>query len=107
VSLEDQFAAKLRASVEVCHELGYHPTRFTQMLDSIGARATAAKLVVNGDMQTGFKELVSRGRPELTMESIMLQPEFTGLFTAAELAAARWRLEQAGVQISVSRQTNL
>jgi hypothetical protein len=98
VSVEDQFGAKLRASIEVCHELGYHPTRFTQMLDSIGARATAAKLVVNGDMQTGFKELVGRGRPELTMESIMLQPEFVSLFKPAELAAARWRLEQAGVQ---------
>jgi len=49
-------------------------------------------------MQTGFKELIARGRPELTMESIMLQPEFASLFKAAELAAARWRLEQAGVQ---------
>jgi len=97
VSLEEQFDAELRASIDVCHELGYHPTRFTQMLDSLGARATAAKLVVNGDMQTGFKELVGRGRPELTMESIMLQPKFASLFTASELAAARWRLEQAGV----------
>ena len=98
MSLEEQFGAKLRASIEICHELGYYPTRFTQMLDSIGARATAAKLVVNGDMQTGFKELIGRGRPELTMESIMLQSEFANLFTAAELAAARWRLEQAGVR---------
>jgi len=79
VSPEDQFAAKLRASIKVCHEFGYHPTRSTQMLDSVGARATAAKLVANGDMQTGFKELVGRGRPELTMESIMFQPEFAGL----------------------------
>ncbi len=100
MSLEEQFGAKLRASISVCHELGYRPTRFTNMLDSIGARATAARLVVNGDMQTGFKELVDRGRPELTMESIMLQPEFASLFKPAELEAARWRLKQAGVHLA-------
>lgn len=95
MSLEDEFTARLRAAIEVCRELGYHPQRFIQMLDNIGAKATAAKLVASGDMHDGFRELIGRNRTELTMESIMLEPEFAPMFSAAQLAAARWRLQQA------------
>lgn len=98
MNLEDEFDAKLRAAVDECCKLGYYPTRFIQMLDARGAKCTAATLVVSGDVQTGFQKLIDWGSPELTMESIMLQPEFVGLFTKEQLAAARWRLEQAGVK---------
>jgi hypothetical protein len=46
-------------------------------------------------MHDGFRELIGRNRAELTMESIMLEPEFASMFSAAQLAAARWRLQQA------------
>jgi len=92
---EESFNARLRAAIEMCRELGYHPNRFVQMLDSIGAVATATKLVASGDLHDGFRELVGRSRADLTMESIMLEPEFASLFTRAQLAAARWRLDQA------------
>lgn len=65
------------------------------MLDNIGAKATAAKLVASGDMHDGFRQLISRNRAELTMESIMLEPQFAPMFTGAQLEAARWRLQQA------------
>jgi hypothetical protein len=35
------------------------------------------------------------GRLDLSIESLMLQPRFAGLFSPQELDAARWRLEQA------------
>ncbi|EHR42719.1 hypothetical protein AJE_00095 [Alishewanella jeotgali KCTC 22429] len=52
----------------------------------------AKKLVVSGDFQTGFREMIARGRPDLTFESIMLEDEFADLFTRQELEVARWRL---------------
>ncbi|MDZ4349580.1 MAG: hypothetical protein U1A22_08595 [Xanthomonadaceae bacterium] len=92
MSTEDEFNARLRTAIQICHELGYHPTRFTQMLDNIGAQATAARLVVSGEFHDGFRELIGRDRADLTMERIMLEPEFATLFTPEQLAAARWRL---------------
>jgi hypothetical protein len=56
---------------------------------------TAKKLIASGAIQDGFRKVVELGRPDLTMESIMLEPEFQTLFSRAELDAARWRLKQA------------
>ena len=51
------------------------------------------KLVLSGDLQHGIRELGKLGHLELTIESIMLEDEFQGLFSPQELDAARFRLE--------------
>jgi hypothetical protein len=66
-----------------------------QMLENADAVAIAKKIVVSSDIQTGLRKLKEMGRTDLTIESIMLENEFAGEFTADELAAARWRLTQA------------
>ena len=90
----EQFEQRLLDSIRDSIELGYNPTRFRDMLNTWGGVGVAQRLVASGEIQDGIKKLVAMGHPELSMESIMLEPQFTVLFTAGELEAAQWRLNQ-------------
>jgi len=93
--LESVFSERLRDAIRQSHDLGYHPTRFEQMLDEQGAPGLARKLIKSGELQDGLKAMAKLGRKDLTMESIMLEPMFIPLFSAGELQAATWRLSRA------------
>jgi hypothetical protein len=92
--LADRFEARLRESVRLSIELGYTPTIFMGMLERHGGVQTAKRLIAAGEIQSGIKRMAELGRLDITMERIMLDPEFAPLFTQGELAAAQWRLEQ-------------
>ena len=92
--LQEQFEARVRAAVQECHSLGYHPTRFEQMLDQADAVSLAKRMVVSGELQSGLKKLKEMNRIDLSVESIMLEPQFCDLFTRQEIQAADWRLKQ-------------
>jgi len=92
MSTAAKFNARLHDSIVQCISLGYRPSDFIEMLDKTDGVALAKKLVATGEIQSGFKRVKSLGRPDLAMECIMLEDEFSGLFTYDERAAARWRL---------------
>ena len=92
------FEQRVRAAVSECHSLGYHPSDFEGMLANATAVQVAEKLVVGGEIQSGFKRLAHMGRIDLSVESIMLEPQFASLFRSAVLEAARWRLGQAATR---------
>lgn len=93
--LERLFTARLRASIEICRQLGYNPSGFERMLNNRGSMGTVQHLFDSGDLQDGFLKMVGMGRSDLTMESIMLEDEFAPLFNPLQLDGARWRLQQA------------
>jgi hypothetical protein len=93
--LEAEFEQRLRDSIQESVAMSYNPTRFTEMLNTLGGLETARRLVASGDLQDGILRIVAMGHAELAMESIMLEPRFATLFTQGQLDAARWRLEQA------------
>ena len=92
--LAARFEAELWRTVEDARSLGYNPSDFALMLRQHGGVRTAKRLVLSGDLQTGFERLAKLGRLDISMERKMLTPEFASLFTAEELGAARWRLDQ-------------
>jgi len=92
--LEIAFEERLRDSIRQSIRLGYNPIRITEMLNRYGGKGTAERLVRSGEIQDGIRRIVAMGYPKLSVESIMLEPEFKPLFTEADLAAARWRLDQ-------------
>jgi hypothetical protein len=98
--LEAEFQAACDAAVEACKLLRppYIPTVWMNMCRQLGAAEAARRLVVSGDIQTGFGRLVGSGRPELTIEWALLSERWDPLFSDQHRAAARWRLEQAGIQ---------
>lgn len=92
--LEHEFSERLQDAIRQSHDLGYHPTRFEQMLSEYGALGLARKLIKSGEPQVGLTAMVKLGRQDLTIESIMLEPKFKSLFSASELEAASWQLSQ-------------
>lgn len=89
----DEFLAEIKSAVGKCYDLDYAPTRFEQMIEASHPVEVAKSFVTSGEFQYGFKELNKMGKPELTVEGIMLQKKYSSLFTTPELAAAKWRLD--------------
>ena len=94
--LETQFEDAMH---EICREsrrLGYVPTRFLQMLDDQGALVTAHQLLASDRLHDGFTRLWELRRLDLSLEYIVLKPQFRPLFTEKELNVARRRLDDLG-----------
>lgn len=83
-------------------EVGYWGRRFLQAVKRKGGLATAKRMLLprNEGQRKGLDALLEAGRPELTVEAIVLQPKFQGLFTVAELVAAKERLGEYGKTIA-------
>ncbi len=75
-------------------ELGYYPTVFMQMRERWGTVGAMKRLVVSGDIQSGFRRLHTLGLRDWSIEAGVIK--FTNLFTVGEQQAAVFRLEQAG-----------
>ncbi|TVT56346.1 DUF262 domain-containing protein [Amycolatopsis rhizosphaerae] len=86
----------VRAKKEANYTAGY----FLSLLAEHGALATARKLLHAPAVSDGFAALWERGRLDLTVEALVIDPRFAGLFTEAELDMARRRLQQFGYQPS-------
>ena len=79
-------------------EAGYKATRFFQMLHDHGGLITAQILIDSPTVSDGYTALWERKRLDLTVESLVLQPEWQGLFTDEQLRIARERLQKYGFE---------
>jgi hypothetical protein len=95
--LEREFDAACAAAVQECRALGYEPTIWISMSEQYGSAEAARRLLVSGDIQTGFERLIQLGRPDLTIERAVLAHRWDPIFSERHRDAARWRLRQAGV----------
>ncbi|MFD0883777.1 DUF262 domain-containing protein [Streptosporangium algeriense] len=77
-------------------EANYHATYFLSMLAEHGSLVTARRLLHAPTVSDGFAALWERGRLDLTVEALVVQPRFVDLFTPAEVEIARHRLGQFG-----------
>lgn len=93
---EDDFHAECVRAVDECRRLGYIPTTWISMMNGTGGAAAAARrLLVSGDIQSGFERLIVMDRADLTVEYAVLQPRWHDIFDDPHREAAKWRLEQA------------
>lgn len=77
-------------------EAGYNAVRFFQMLEEHRGIKTA-RILLNAPYESeGYVALWERGRLDLTVEALVIKPEFRGLFTPEELGIARHRLAAYG-----------
>lgn len=90
-----EFAEAILDAIRQCHEYGYHPTKWEALNRARHPVEASIMLVQSSDFQDGFRKLLRDGREHLTVESIMLRPEFASLFHGELLQAARWRLQAA------------
>ncbi|MFI5485651.1 AAA domain-containing protein [Micromonospora echinaurantiaca] len=87
--------AMVRILVRARDEANYNPTLLLRMVTETGGLAAARQLLRNPVVSEGFTALWERGRVDLTVEALALQPEFQSLFSEDELTVASSRVEEA------------
>lgn len=98
--LENQFHRAMVGVYErALRECGHNATRFIQMVQNYRGLEAAKKLLHTAGFQYGFTELWQCGRLDITMEALVIQPQYAELFTEEEIQIARTRLEECGFQI--------
>lgn len=81
-------------------EAGYHATRFFQMLTDMRGVETARTLLHADRVSDGYTALWERGRLDLTIEAVILNPQWDPLFSDHERRVARQRLREYGYDIA-------
>jgi hypothetical protein len=100
--LDRQFhAAMVGIYTRAKDEAGYNATRYLQMVSETGGLATARQLLQTSGISDGFTHLWERGRLDLTVEALVLKPEWQRLFTSGELNTAQDRLKSYGFDFEV------
>jgi hypothetical protein len=79
-------------------EANYTASYFLTMLSDYGGLGTARRLLASSEVASGFTALFERGRLDLTVEALVVKPEFARLFTDDELDVAQQRLKQLGYE---------
>jgi hypothetical protein len=74
-------------------KLGYTPTYFLQMVQSMGGYKAAKQLIHAKNPQSGLTKLWELGRLDLSMEAHVIKPEYITLFTEDERRICAERLE--------------
>jgi 5-methylcytosine-specific restriction protein A len=98
MTLPEQLDRAMRDAYETTgRETGYWGRYFLRSVKHHGGLATAkrmlSKRLKNPSQQKGFRALVEAGRPDLSLESLVVLPRFRRLFTPEELTEAQRRLE--------------
>ena len=92
-----QLEAFIDETIRVSAQKAYHPTTFIGMRGRYGTVEAISRLVVSGDVQSGFTKLKKLGLLDYTIEAAVIK--FPGEFTkqAQECATFRLRLVQEDI----------
>jgi hypothetical protein len=93
---EGQFQLRCGELIGQIRSLGFNPNVWVAMINDLGAAGAARQLLADHHELVATPWLVTRGRPELTLEHEIGEPRWAGLFTDAERAEAAQRLARAG-----------
>jgi hypothetical protein len=100
-TLETDFDA---AMMDIYHraraEAKYTASRYLQMLNDHRGLETAQLLLYAANVSEGYTALWERGRLDLTVEALILQPRWNQLFSDDDREIARNRLRKYGFDVS-------
>lgn len=95
--LEDQFHQDMVGIYETAkRELHYNASYFIQMVAEQGGVRAARKLLHTTQPSAGFSVLWEHRRLDLSVEALVLRPDYAELFTVEEREVARTRLVEYG-----------
>jgi len=98
--LEEHFhAAMLDVYNRAKSEAGYNASRFLSMVSEQGGYEAARTLLHAAHVSDGYTALWERQRLDLTVEAVILKPEWHELFSEAERNIARERLVAYGYDL--------
>jgi hypothetical protein len=97
IALAEKFHQEMLAIYERArNECDYHHHRFLQMVQEDGGLEVAHRLLEEDSVREGLVTLWRKDRLDLTVEALVLKPEYEPLFTEEEISKARKRLEHLG-----------
>lgn len=103
-TLEQRFhEAMLDVYRRAKNEAGYTAARFLGMVSEQGGYEAARTLIHAPTVSEGYAALWERGRLDLTVEAVVLQPEWQDLFSNQERDIARTRLTEYEYDFGTSR----
>ena len=92
-------SAMLNIYEEAKNQCNYNATYFLRMVNEMGGLEAAKRLLSTDAPQYGFTKLWECSRLDISVEYLVLKPEFKSLFTKEELKTARMRLKTYGYTI--------
>lgn len=93
--IEARFHARIVNLLEAAQrDVRYDAVHVRRLLEARGGLEAARAVLAQPALAGGLGELSAAGRPDLSIEALILEPPFVSLFTAGELATARERLER-------------
>jgi hypothetical protein len=95
--METKFHRAMVRIYEEARKEGYTPSYFLKMLSEHGGVETARRLVNSVSPSEGFTRLWIMKRLDLSVEALILQPEWQTLFLDEEREQARKRLKDYGL----------
>ncbi len=96
VQLENKFEQAMRDIYKRAKkECDYLANRFLQMVNERGGLSTAKFLLHEKHISEGFEKLWEKGRLDISVEKVVLNPEWKSLFTEEERGIAKSRLLDA------------
>ena len=101
-AVEARFHKEMMGLYDRFAELGFRPVLLRRFVLLNGGVAAARELVFKPGT-TGLERLLDAGKAELSMEAMMLRPEYQGLFSDLELKEAARRLANAAPSRSRGR----
>lgn len=91
--VEEDFHRAMLLICEQCIRIGYRPGYLLEMIGTSGGLAAAKTLLSRPQVSEGFGRLWELSRPDLTVEALILAPQWASLFTESERTIARRRLK--------------
>ena len=93
-------AAMIEVYVRAKSEAGYTASRFLTMVTDQGGYEAARTLLHASSVSDGYTTLWERKRLDLTVEAVILRPEWHALFSEEERNVACERLSQYGYNVN-------
>ena len=95
----DFHQAMVRVYEQARDEAGYNATRFLNLVNEHGGLRAAQLLLGSGGLSSGYVELWERDRLDISMEALVLEPQWRPLFSDSQLSVARDRLKALGFAV--------
>ena len=99
-ALQNKFNEEVFESIEKMKKEVYAPTRFIRMLHQSNNNAVeVAQKVVAKEATIGLEKLYEKGRLDLSMEALIVKPEYKELFSPQIISVCARRLKSLGYKI--------
>ncbi|PKH49533.1 hypothetical protein CXF68_01985 [Tenacibaculum sp. Bg11-29] len=90
--LKNEFERNLSYKVQLCIKDVYRPQYLINLAAEEGYYIAAKKLITKPENTEGFTKLLLEGRVDLSIENLVVQPEYTLLFSKEEIRMCKQRL---------------